>query len=273
MYLAVDIGGTKTLLACSDEGGEIQQQIKFPTSQNYQDFLKTLAENVANLSTKDFVMAAVAVPGRLDRMRGVSLAFGNLPWHEVPVQGDIQEVLGCPVHIENDANLAGLSEAAHIKDRYRKVLYITISTGIGGGYIIDGKIDPDTVDAEVGHMLFEHEGQLMIWEKFASGKAIVEAYGMRASEIKDSAIWQKISRNLALGIINVSAVLTPDVIVLGGGVGSHYDKFGQALDQILKEISPGMVSIPPILPAKRPEEAVIYGCYELIRSLDEAPAA
>ncbi len=264
MFVAVDIGGTKTLVAAFTEAGEITEERRFATPQNYPAFITELANEVAKLTTREFKHGVVAVPGRLDRQNGIAIAFGNLPWENVPIQKDCQKIFGCPIQIENDANLAALSEAAVIKDRFRKVLYLTVSTGIGGGYVVDGVLDPDTLDAEVGAQLMEHDGQLMKWEKFASGKAIVAKYGKRASEITDPHAWKAIAKNLSVGIYNAIRTYTPDAIVIGGGVGGHLDKFRQPLEEQLHELRPDL-TFPPIREAHRPTQAVIYGCFELAK--------
>jgi predicted NBD/HSP70 family sugar kinase len=169
------------------------------------------------------------------------------------------------VWIENDAKLGGLSEALLVHKKYKKVLYLTVSTGIGGGIIIDGKIDQDLVDSEVGHMVLPFEGQLTKWESFASGKALVDRFGKKAMDLEDRKAWQEYSKDLALGIFQILAVIQPDVVIIGGGVGAHFDKFGEDLKKALKNLENDMVEIPPVIAAKRPEEAVIYGCYEYIK--------
>jgi predicted NBD/HSP70 family sugar kinase len=264
MYAAIDIGGTKTLVAVFDAKGKVVEQIKFPTPQDYDDFSAELAKTVANLSTKEFQAFGVAAPGRIDREHGVVVAFGNLPWTNVPILADTEKILKAPGVLENDTKLAALSEALAQK-KYRKVLYVTISTGIGGGLITDGVIDTDFSSNEIGQMLMEHHGSLKRWEDFASGKAIVAHFGKKASEITDKQDWYIIARNIAIGLNAVIAALTPEVIIIGGGVGTHLPKFKDRLDEQLKIYETPMFSIPPIIQAKRPEEAVIYGCYELVK--------
>lgn len=260
--LAIDVGGTKTLVASFNDKGVIVEQTRIPTPPDYADFIQKLTAIVAGLTTKKFEKCVIAMPGRLDRKTGVVLAFGNLNWHDVPIVADLEQAFAIPVIVENDANLAGLSEA-HLLPQYRKVVYVTISTGIGGVLVIKGKIDPNTQDASYGHMLLEHEGKLMRWEEFASGKAIVAKFGKRASDITDQADWYVIARNIALGLIDVIATTTPDVIVVGGGVGSHFAKFGDKLVEELKIYEDGLLHVPPVFGAQRAEEAVIYGCYIL----------
>ena len=268
MYLAVDIGGTKTLLAAITQSGKIHASRKFDTPKIYAQFLKLLDENIKALDC-DFLSGVVAAPGKINRKTGVVIAFGNLDWKNIPLLDDVESIAQCPMHVENDTKLAGLSEAIYIKDEFKKVLYLTISTGINSALIVNGVIDEDLIDSESGDMLFEHDGKLQKWESFASGKAIVEKYGKRASEITSAKDWVAISRNIALGLINLIAVIQPDAIIIGGGVGSHFKKFQAPLHDRLKQLEMPIVPIPPVRGARRPEEAVIFGCYYLAKSYHE----
>jgi predicted NBD/HSP70 family sugar kinase len=273
MYAAVDIGGTKTLVAVFGDDGIIIEQIKFPTSPDYQIFLKELADTVANLSTKKFAAGGVGIRGNIDRATGMTLMDDVLKWGHIPIKADCETTFNCPFELENDSKLAGLSEALLLKDKYRKVSYLTISTGIGSAFIVDGKLDLDTINSEVGKSIFEYDGKLQQWEDFASGRAIVAKYNKRASEIEDPETWREISKALALGVIVVIASFTPDVVVFGGGVGSHFDRFEKPLKKIIKEIMPEEIAIPPLQVAQRPEEAVIYGCLELAKQVAAAKKA
>lgn len=273
MYLNIDIGGTKTLVARMDKSGKVEESIKFPTPQKYAEFKTILAENVAKISTSSVHLVCVAAPGKIDREHGVGLAFGNLPWENVPLREDIRSVTKSTVLIENDAKLAALSEARLLEPPRKKVTYLTVSTGIGGGTVINNVLDTDLVDAEVGRMLFERDGELVKWESFASGRAIVRRFGKLASEIDDPGIWQVIARDLAMGIIDIAANIQPDTIIIGGGVGTHFHKFGKFLKAELKKYEDPLVTIPEVVKAKHPEEAVIYGCYEMIKDYERAARA
>ncbi len=265
MYLTIDIGGTKTLLARMKKDGKIEESIKFPTPVLYKEFLKQLTENIEKITTGKWEVVCVAAPGKIDHKTGIAVAFGNLTWKNVPIRDDVRSITRCHVLIENDAKLAALSEARLLETKYHKVTYLTVSTGIGGGTIINNVIDPNLEDAEVGHMLFEKDGVLVPWESFASGKAIVRRFGKLASEIDDPEVWKVISYDLAMGIIDVAANIQPDIIIIGGGVGSHFKKYGKFLNAELKKYESPMVPAPKVVAAKHPEEAVIYGCYELIK--------
>lgn len=266
MYLGIDIGGTKTLVASFDGHGQLTEKVRFSSPQDYQSFSRELKASVATLSAKDFKYCGVGMPGLVDRETGRSKwAGGNLAWESCPLGDDVSAIVGCPVAVENDANLAGLSEAKLVQDRYPTALYITISTGIGGVFVVDGAIDPSTADAEIGHMIYPSGNGHQTWEQLTSGKAIVDKYGRRADEINDPETWEAVSEQIAVGLINLSAVLTPKAIILGGGVGGNLHRFKAYLDESLERLTPAAVTVPPILEAQHPDEAVLYGCYELAK--------
>jgi predicted NBD/HSP70 family sugar kinase len=267
MFLAIDVGGTKTLTALFTENGDIVAKNKIPTDKEYAKFLNDLKELIdTNYKEHTIQYCCCAVPGTIDLEHGIALALGNEIWRDVPISSDISNLLpGTPVLIHNDAKLAGLSEAALVGGEYKKVLYLTISTGIGGGVISNGKIDADFENFEPGQMVFETDGQNQQWEHFASGRALKAHYGKQASEIDDPEIWREYAKVLTAGFENLLATVRPDVVIVGGGVGAHFEKFQPYLEENLNSINNPLVPTVPILKAKRPEEAVIYGCYEFIK--------
>lgn len=266
MYGAIDVGGTKTLLAVFDDTGDIIERFKFPTPQEYDQFLKELERAWNGLKNQNVAALTVAMPGMIDRDRGYVHAFGNLSWRDIPVISDVEKLVQCPVLLENDANLAGLSEALLLYPEYKKTLYITISTGIGTGIIVDGVIDPALADSEGGDIMISHNGTLQKWESFASGRAIVAKYGKKASELENPEDWRVIARDFAVGMLDLIAIVQPEVIVIGGGVGAHFVKYGEFLIAELHKYENPLLTIPPIKQAQHPEEAVLYGCFNLAKS-------
>lgn len=266
MYLCIDIGGTKTLLARFSESGELEKSVRFETPKDYPDFVAALrACFEQNDFAGDYTLCVAGAPGKIDRKNGTGIIFGNLEWENVPLGEDIKNITGVKTLIENDANLAGLSEALLVANQYRKVLYVTVSTGIGGILVVDKKMDPELLDTEFGHMIFEYQGKLQKWEDFASGRAIFAKFGMPAKDITDPSAWYVISRNIAIGLLNVIATLGPDAVIIGGGVGTHFEKFKDQLVTEVNIMASDSIIVPPILPAQRAEEAVLYGCYEFAR--------
>lgn len=266
MYVGVDIGGTKTLVAVLDEHGVITEHSKFPTPHDYSEFLRDLSKVIAGLKAKEFAAGAVGIPApSIDREHGVGINFSNLPWRNVPILQDTEDICHCPIAIENDAKLAALSEAMLLKGKYKKVLYVTISTGIGIGLVVDGIIDTSIGDGGGRTILLEHDGKIMPWEDFAGGRAIVARYGKKASEISDEATWKAICRDLAKGFIHLIALMQPEVIVIGGGVGTYFDRYGKLLQTEIENYQIPLIKLPVLVEAQRPEEAVVYGCYDLAK--------
>ena len=269
MILAVDIGGSKVLVATFSNDGKLERSQKFKTPIMYPDFIDELKTTIRKLlGDKQPDACAIALPGNIDRENGVALFFGNLPWENVAIRNDLSDVLTCPIILENDAKMAGVAEADAVKEFYSRVLYVTVSTGIGIGLTVNGKIDQSVSDAGGRGIMLEHQGKIMAWEEFASGKAIVAQTGKMASEIVDESDWYLVARNLAIGLIDLIVLLGPDCIVIGGGVGAHLEKFHEKLFSELELYQSKMVvSIPAITKSKHPEEAVIYGGYLLAKQL------
>ncbi|MGH7241438.1 MAG: ROK family protein [Candidatus Saccharimonadales bacterium] len=264
MYVGVDVGGTKTLVAALTDDGEILESRKFPTPENYKHFLLELQHALVHMEHKDFKAGAAGIPvTNFNRDTGRAINFGNLPWHNVLVQADLERVFGCPFAVNNDAKLASLSEAMLLKGEYRRLLYVTISTGIGYALTVNGEIDDNIGDGGGRSIMLEHKGKLQAWETYASGKAIVARYGERAEDIHDEPTWKAIARDLTQGFLELIAIMQPDVIVVGGSVGNYFERFQLFLESALKQYETPLLPIPDLRKAQRPNEAVIFGCYDL----------
>ena len=261
MIIAVDTGGTKTLVASFDKDGVLGPQIKFETPKDSTEYIKqlrtTITENYAGQPVEAIVVATPCVI-----KNGVIIWCGNLDWRIFDVTSALAGVLGdVPILIENDAKLAGLGETRMLKTIPTQSLYITVSTGIGSGIITDGHINPALHNSEAGHALVEFDGAVHEWESFASGKAIYNTFGKYARDIEDKQTWNQIADRISRGFLAIIPILQPDVIIIGGSIGTYFDKYSQQLQNILEEKLPPTIPCPPFLQAKYPELAVIYGCY------------
>jgi predicted NBD/HSP70 family sugar kinase len=265
MYAGVDIGGTKTLVAALDDNGVILEKVRFETPKSYDNWVHELRFAAHKLSAHDFKAAGVGAPGKVDYKNDRVLWFGNLPWKNVPIHDDVGKALKCPVVVENDAKMAALSEAMMVKDTYDKVLYVTISTGIGFGLVVDQRIDQSLSDRGGTDILVPFKGKMTPWESFASGHAIVERYGKRAEDIKDAATWRAIARDLIPGLLELIAVTDPEIILFGGSVGHYFERYAKYLREDLKKAHLPVKPLPVLAEAKRPEDAVLYGCYDLAK--------
>lgn len=261
MIVTIDTGATKTLISSFDRKGKRGESYKFPTPQDAKDYTRQLREIIReHYGHLEVDAIALALPGTM--VNGVAVWCKNLKWENYEAKTLLKDMLpGVPLLIENDANLAGLSEARALNPVPATALYITVSTGIGSGIITNGSIDPSFSTSEAGLALVEYDGKVRQWETFASGRAIVEVYKKRGEDITSKRVWRQIADRISRGFLAVIPILQPDIIILGGSVGTHYDKFQAELKGLLREQLPPHIPLPKIVQAEHPEEAVIYGCY------------
>jgi len=257
MYLCIDIGGTKTLVALMNNHRKILHSIRFSTAFDQDHFFENLINEIrTNFAIKELEAISVGVPGPTENNQ--ILWLGNLPWTNFDLGAKLKDIFRAPVYIENDANLAGLAEAENIPGLS---VFLTLSTGIGGGVIKDGSIDPSIRIYEPGHDKYIFNGQLLEWEDFASAKAIYEYYGKLTTEIKSRADWVEISCRIATGMHSVISCIRPDTIILGGPLGLAFKKYRQPLEKQLSVALPASVSMPKLLIAKYKDKSVIFGCF------------
>jgi len=261
MLVAVDTGGTKTLIASFLEDGTIGTQIKFPTPKKPADYFALLTDTLqANFAGQKVDAIVVGLPGIVKN--GVAIWCNNLGWKNLDVATALKGVLGkAPVFVENDANLAGLAETRQLATIPDLSLYVTISTGIGSGIITNGVINPALRNSEVGRSLVEYDGMVREWESFASGQAIKKAYDKYAADITSKRAWHQIAHRISRGFLALIPMIQPSVIIIGGSIGTYYKQYSHDLNLILKEHLPDHIPLPHIVQAKHPELAVIYGCY------------
>ena len=266
MYLGVDVGGTKTLVARFSESGRIEAQERFETPSSQSAFLKLLTKTAKKLATPQLRAAGVGVPGSIDHGKGVMIAGGRVRWHNLPIGESLGTALSVPVAVENDAMLGGLAEARMGAGQgFESVLYVTISTGVGTGIILNGQIPPTVSGSEGGHMLYQVDDELVKFEDLVSGPALVERFGAPGYEITDPAVWDTFAQDLALGLFNMITLFMPRVVVLGGGVSVHFDKFGAHLLRHIEAYDHGIFALPEIRQATHVETAVLHGSYLLAK--------
>lgn len=271
MIIAVDTGGTKTLVAAYDESGAlIGEPVKFPTPPKEKDYVETLTAYLTLTFAKENVDAIViAIPGIIKD--GVAVWCNNLKWKNFDAAKAFHGILGgAPLFIENDANLAGLAETRQLDPMPVSSLYVTVSTGIGSGVITNGKVDPGLRHSEAGRALVEYDGVVREWESFASGKAIYTIYGKYARDITSKRTWHQIADRISRGFLAIIPFIQPDTIIIGGSIGTYFERYGADLKGILRERLPDHIPLPKLVQAKHPEQAVIYGCYYY--ALDELAA-
>lgn len=261
MLVTVDTGGTKTLVAAFSRDGTAGEQITFPTPKNQSEYVAQIRRTLQEqYSSQDVEAIVVALPGTIKG--DVAVWCENLKWSNFNVVEALKGVLGdAPILVENDANLAGLAETRTLESLPESSLYVTISTGIGTGITTNGQIDPGLRHSEGGHALVEYDGIVRKWESFASGQAIYNTYGQYARDIHDPVTWNQIADRISRGFLAVVPIIQPDIIIIGGSIGTYFDRYAEQLTNILREKLPAHIPCPEFRQAKHPEQAVIYGCY------------
>jgi glucokinase len=247
MIIGVDLGGTKILTALADSKGSILSIVKIDTEA------ASGPEKVLSNITRSIVLAAkqAKVPmSRISRIgigapgpilgKAIIVSPPNLPgWKNVNIKSILQKKLKKHVRVENDANAAALGELCFGAGKgFRNLIYITISTGIGGGIIIDGKIYKGALGTagEVGHMVIEPKGPKCgcgkrgCLEALAAGPAIAKMAGKKSAldaeiaarkgDKKSLNAIKTAAKYIGIGIGNLNNILNPDIFVIGGGVSN-----------------------------------------------------
>ena len=264
MIIAIDTGGTKTLLASFSNSGEQLKSFEFKTPKNPVQYLDIVHKIIKNEFKKNTIQAiSIAVAGICSNKE--VLWANNLGWQNFKIVDNLQEkIKNIPIFLENDANLAGYYEAKQTNNS--NVLYITISTGIGSGIIIDGQISKALSKSEIGRIAIEYDGRIREWETFASGKAIYEIFGKYAKDIKRPKYWLNIADRISRGLLVTIPLLQPETIIIGGSIGEQFESFNIFLHQLLVDNLPSHIVCPNIIKATKPKECVIYGCYEYAKA-------
>lgn len=262
MLIAIDTGGTKTLIAAFDDEGNKEIITKFPTPKDKDEYLNSVSREIHQYVGDGTIAAlSVAIAGPI-RDKKV-LRTPNIGWSDFDVISELQPFFpGIPVFMQNDAALAGIAEAREFGSDAGLSVYVTLSTGVGGGISYNGHLLSDELERfELGSMRVEYEGTLQRWEDIASGKRFYERHGQYGKDVTDAVIWQNYAERVAVGLQIIISLLEPDHLIIGGSMGTHFQKYTEQLHALLNERIAKHMAVTSISQAAHPEEAVIYGCY------------
>ncbi len=273
--LAVDLGGTKIVTALVSTEGEILSREYIPTlaEEGAPAVIRRIVSSAGNLirnagmAPSSVASVAVAAAGAIDPGKGIVTDSPNLPgWHNIPLKDEIEKAMEIRAFIVNDATAAALGEHRFGAGRgVRDLIYLTVSTGIGGGIIIDGRLYSGASGSagEMGHMTIDANGprcacgNIGCLEVLASGKAVareaqrliargtrtvilqiaeghaqsvtaqtVAAAAARGDAVAVSIISQA-ANYLGIGMVNLVNIFNPQMIIVGGGMS----KMGEMLLQ------------------------------------------
>ena len=296
--IGIDLGGTNLRVALVSRDGRIIRKIKTPTSK---EILDSIFKATGDLFSDDIEGIGLGIAGLVDRKSGRILISPNLQIVEkIDILNELKEKFRVPVFIENDANAAALGEkwVGAGKDFSSFVLF-TLGTGIGGGIIYNNKLF--NVSAEIGHMTINthgekcHCGNIGCLESFASARAILSKavsilekdresllreycggnfYKLTAEDIYKAALdgdsfarelLRDAGKHLGIGIANMINLISPEAIILAGGLIGAWDIYIQeAIKEASRRAFKELFDTVKIIPSSLMDDAGILGSAGLV---------
>lgn len=274
MNLLFDIGGTKMRLAIAEDHRRFERPMILPTPKSYRAGMKqffVMADRLLKEKGEKKLRRIIGgVPGPVDAKHQRLLQAPHLSdWAGRPLAADLHRQFGVPVYLENDAALVGLGEAVAGAGKGKNIVaYLTVSTGVGGVRIVNGQIDVSAFGFEPGHQIVDRQNGKE-WEQFVSGTALRHVFHLAPEEITDARIWDRLAKEVAIGLHNTILHWSPHVVVLGGSMivkehGIPIDRIRDYLGKILK-IFP---KAPAIKKAQLKDVGGLYGAHALLRGRD-----
>lgn len=304
--VGVDLGGTKISCALSDLEGRVVAQTTIPTLAHEGDnpvlgrIIKTIEMVLeeGNVATNEVAAIGIGSPGPLDAKKGIIVTTPNLPFKNFQLVQPIEEKFSIPTYLDNDANVAAIAEFMFGAGKgTENMVYITVSTGVGGGAILNGKIyrGSTTNALEVGHTTVFPGGprcgcgNLGCLEATSSGTAIarraneavnskvetslrdyetVTSYEVFKEAEKGDAVSKKILDEafnyLGIGVANIIASFDPDKVIIGGGVSKGGDVLFNKVQEVVNErCFKSMAEYCKIVPAGLGTDAGVLGAVAL----------
>lgn len=263
MYLLFDIGATNMRIAVSHDGESILEQKTIPTPADFVEGMKVFKNSVREVCGDMIITgAAGGVPGILNKEKTVLLSAPNLEgWEDVFLKEAIEKALDVSVYLENDAALAALGEAVFGAGKGKYIVaYFTISTGVGGARVTNGRLDEGALGFEPYRQIVDGTHHLGY---YISGNGIKKRYGKSPEDIEDPAMWQEAGRWLAIGVNNAIAFWSPDIFVLGGAVMRHRISVEDVKRQV--EALGNFPEFPEIVAAQLGDASGLYGALALLK--------
>ncbi|GAC1372222.1 MAG: ROK family protein [Candidatus Saccharimonadales bacterium] len=260
MILVFDLGGTNTRMALADKG-EIGEVIHVPTDRSAAGFAKFMGALQELAADNKISAVAGGMPGQLHGEDGEFLVATNLPeWKGLPVLKLLKELFGVPVFVANDVEMCGLGEAQFGAGLSEGVMaYYTVSTGVNGVRLVDGRIDPTIARYELGKQIVDHEkGVPQELETLISGAALERRLAAKPATIEDDRVWAAEEKYLASGLYNTALYWNPARIVLGGSMMRDVKISHVAAE--MPKLPNVFDSWPELVAAKLGDEAGIRGC-------------
>lgn len=286
--LAIDIGGTKFALALFDGPHLMRREERLTDRERGPGGMLPEIAAIARVWQQElpFARCAVGFGGPVDfSAQRVALSTHAGGWDGFPLRDHLQDALGVPTIIDNDANAGALGEARFGAGRGKLPLfYMTLSTGVGGGLILaDGSVyrGANHWSAEIGHMTIRPEGPECLCgargclERLCCGLWLERDYGRKPAELfADPAFVRRYVVDLALGIKAAIMILNPARVVLGGGITRSGDRLFRPLrEELARQMPPWSGAVVDVQPAELGADHVLWGCLALSESAPATPSS
>jgi glucokinase len=310
--IGVDLGGTKMAVGVVDSEQHIhyegkESSIGLSEDKLVEDLGRELAE--AKQARPDVLSAGLGIPATIDHDRGVAIQAVNLEISDVPLRDLMQERIGLPVFLDNDANMAALAEYLYGAGRgAQNMVLLTIGTGIGGGLILGGEVYRGSTGgaAELGHIVIREDGLPCqgncpnhgCVETYASGTALAREGKAAAEREPGSALGKALAegpilgrtvtdlavngdalatevvadagRHLGVALASLANIFDPDVIVIGGGVAAAGELLiGPAREELQSRALDPMNGTPVKLAELGPDAGMIGAAAMALIELDK----
>ena len=288
--IGIDLGGTAIKLGRFAEDGTCLQLLSVATPQpaTPEAVVEVMVDAIAQLDpTRQSIAIGVGTPGPADatgRIARVAINLAN--WHDVPLADWLEAKTGLPTVLANDANCAGLGEAWLGGGRqFQDLILLTLGTGVGGAIIFDGKlfVGHQGAGGELGLITFNPDGPACnsgnqgSLEQYVSVPAIRRRTGLEPAQLGALAkagntdaltFWQSYGKDLGAGLASLIYILTPEAIIIGGGVSASAEFFFPAVQaEIQRRVLPSSRAGIQLLPAQLGNQAGMVGAAKLAYQL------
>jgi glucokinase len=305
--IGVDLGGTKMLVGVLSGTEILSESREASTGQTEDELVELLVREVteAHEACPEAVAVGLGIPATINHETGVAVAAVNLPLEDLPIRDLVEERVGLPVFVDNDANVAALAEQLYGAGRGAdEMVLLTIGTGIGGGLILGGEVyrGATGAGAELGHTVIDLDGPPCqgncpgrgCIETLASGTALGReareaarrepdsALGARAAEgdeidgkavtelalagdLTAIGVFDLVGSRLGAALVTFANIFEPKVIVIGGGVMAAGDLLLDPARKVLRERALRPMNETPVVAAELGPEAGLIGAAALAR--------
>jgi glucokinase len=275
--LAIDIGGTKFTLALFEDERMARRESRATDRDGGPEWMLAQVESIA--SEWKFERCGIGFGGPVDfPTQTVTLSTHVGGWSGFPLVERIRRRFNVPVIMDNDANVGALGEAIYGAGRgARPLFYMTLSTGIGGGIVLDGSSiyrGADSYAGELGHMTLKPGGPECLcgsrgcFERLCCGMWLERDYGKTAKELmKDAEFVERYVVDLTQGLKAAVMILNPARIVIGGGIAKAGDAlFVPLRAELRRQVTSWSRARLEVVPAELGDDSVLYGCLGIIHS-------